>query len=128
MMELQYEEMEYGIRLIKLIGALDNTGVRSVESKFVLHCAGKQVKVVVDLSEMEFLAPGGSGLLLWAAKEVKRRGEVSCWSTRQQLSNGNSYKAGFRNGHQSVRTSKLLPLYWFPRNPLKTQASCLSSG
>lgn len=74
MMELQYEEMEYGIRLIKLIGALDNMGVRSVESKFVLHCAGKQGKVVVDLSEVEFLAPGGSGLLLWAAKEVKRRG------------------------------------------------------
>jgi anti-anti-sigma factor len=73
-MELRYREMKNGIRLIELIGKLDTNGVIGVESNFVLHCAGSRVKVIVDLSKMKFLAPSGSDLLLWTAKEVKHRG------------------------------------------------------
>ena len=74
MIELQYEEMGNGIRLIKLIGRFDNAGVRSVESKLVLHCAGNRIRVIVDLSEIASLVSDGSNLLLWTAKEVKQRG------------------------------------------------------
>ena len=73
-MELLYQELENGIRLIKLIGKLDMSGVIVVESKFVLHCAGSQVKVIVDLSKTDFIAPSGGQLLLWTAKEVAGRG------------------------------------------------------
>ena len=73
-MELLYQELENGIRLIKLIGKLDMSGVIVVESKFVLHCVGSQVKVIVDLSKTDFIAPSGGQLLLWTAKEVAGRG------------------------------------------------------
>ena len=73
-MELVYKELENGIRLIKLIGKLDDHEVGSIESSFVTFCAGRQVKVVVDLSEIETITPVGEHLLLWASKEVVSRG------------------------------------------------------
>ena len=73
-MELQYRELENGIRLIKLIGRLDINGIGAMESKFVAHCAGSQVKVMIDLSEMDFLSSVGGYLFLWTAKEVLRNG------------------------------------------------------
>ena len=73
-MELQYQKLENGIRLIKLIGKLDIDGVKAVESNFILHCAGNQVKVIVDLSALEFLEATGRELLIWAAREVWSRG------------------------------------------------------
>ena len=73
-MELKYRELENGIRLIKLIGELDINGVKEVESNFIVHCAGSRVKLIVDLSELDFLASVGSQLILWTAKEVVSRG------------------------------------------------------
>jgi anti-anti-sigma factor len=73
-MELAYRELENGIRMVKLIGKLDNDGVGTIEAKFVSHCAGKQVKVIVDLSKLDFLTHTGCQLLLWNAKEVASRG------------------------------------------------------
>jgi len=73
-MELQYQKLENGIRLIKLIGKLDNDGVKAVESNFILHCAGSRVKVIVDLSALESLAAIGSELLTWTAREVGSSG------------------------------------------------------
>ncbi len=73
-MELQFRQMENGIRLIKLIGNLDLNGVQAVESKFVAHCAGNRTRVLIDLAEMDSLAPIGCHLLLWAAKEVTTKG------------------------------------------------------
>ena len=73
-MELQSQELENGVRLIKLIGKLDIDGVKAVESNFILHCAGNQVKVIVDLSALEFLEAVGSELLRWTAKEVENGG------------------------------------------------------
>ena len=73
-MELKYQELEYKIRLIKLIGKLDIGELRSVESEFIVHCAGKQVKVIVDLSEVNEITTSGAKLLLWTAKEVVSRG------------------------------------------------------
>jgi len=73
-MELKYRELENGIRLIKLIGELDINGVKEVESNFIVHCAGSRVKLIVDLSELDFLAPVGSQLILWTVKEVVSRG------------------------------------------------------
>jgi anti-anti-sigma factor len=73
-MELQYSELENNIRLIKLIGKLDITGVGQIETKFAGYCAGDAVRVVVDLSAVDFLASIGLRLLTLTAKSVASRG------------------------------------------------------
>ena len=69
-MELQYRELENGIRIIKLTGELDINGVGEIETKFVGHSAGGNARVLVDLTEVTFLASIGIRLLLWTAKAV----------------------------------------------------------
>jgi anti-anti-sigma factor len=73
-MELQYSELENNIRLIKLIGKLDIIGAGEIETKFADHCKGERARVVVDLSEVEFLASIGIRLLTLTAKSIASRG------------------------------------------------------
>jgi anti-sigma B factor antagonist len=73
-MELQYSELESGIRLIKLKGELDIIGTGQIETKFTGFCAGNNVRVVVDLSEVTFLASIGIRLLTLTAKSIVSRG------------------------------------------------------
>ena len=73
-MEIQYSQLDNNIRLIKLIGRLDIIGVAQIETKFAGYCAGENVRVVVDLSEVDFLSSIGIRLLMLAAKSVARRG------------------------------------------------------
>ena len=44
-MELQYSELNNGIRSIKLIGKLDADGFNQVDLKFTAHCAGDNIRV-----------------------------------------------------------------------------------
>src|SRR4029453_11841089 len=73
-MELEYSELENKIRLIKLIGKLDIVGTGAIETKLAGYCAGDGVRVVVDLSEVDFLASIGIRLLTLTAKSVASRG------------------------------------------------------
>jgi anti-anti-sigma factor len=73
-MEIQYSELDNNIRLIKLIGMLDATGTGEIETEFSSYCAGRNVRVVVDLSEVGFLASIGIRLLTSTAKSVANRG------------------------------------------------------
>lgn len=73
-MELHYSENDNKIRLIKLSGKLDIIGTGEIETKFAGHCAGDGVRVVVDLSEVDFLASIGIRLLTLTAKSVANRG------------------------------------------------------
>ena len=73
-MELQYRELQNNIRLIKLIGKLDISGVGAVETKFTGYCAGENPRVLVDLSDVEFLASIGIRLLTVNAKSIASRG------------------------------------------------------
>ena len=73
-MELKYSELENSIGLIKLIGKLDIVGVGEIETKFAGYCAGDKVRMVVDLSEVDFLASIGIRLLILTAKAVASRG------------------------------------------------------
>lgn len=72
-MEIQYDELN-GIRVIKLLGSLDIMGVNEIEIKFTGYCAGENVKVVVDLSAVDFLASIGIRLLMTNAKSLLSRG------------------------------------------------------
>jgi anti-anti-sigma factor len=73
-MEIQYSELDNNIRLIKLIGTLDVVGTGEIETQFSGYCAGRNVRVVVDLSEVDFLASIGIRLLTSTAKSVASLG------------------------------------------------------
>ena len=73
-MEVQYSELENNIRLIKLIGKLDITSVGQIENQFAEYCAGESARVIVDLSQVDFLASIGIRLLTMTAKSLMNRG------------------------------------------------------
>jgi len=73
-MELQYSEVENNIRLIRLSGRLDILGVSEIESQFAAHCSGENPRVIVDLTDVEFVASIGIRLLTLNAKSVMSRG------------------------------------------------------
>ena len=71
-MELQYRETN-GIRFIKLIGSLDSAGFNAIDLKFTAHCAGDNIHVLVDFSEVTFLASIGIRMLTLNAKSLSNR-------------------------------------------------------
>jgi len=83
-MKLQYSELENGIRLIKLIGALDMNGTYSIEIEFVRQCVGENVQVVVDLSRVNYLSSIGIPMLINTAKSVANQGGKMALLTPQQ--------------------------------------------
>ena len=73
-MELQYHELDNNIRLIKLNGKLDITGTGQIETKLAGYCGGENARILLDLSDVEFLASIGIRLLTLTAKSVATRG------------------------------------------------------
>ena len=73
-MDLQYTELESGIRLIKLNGALDLSGTYSIEIRFVHHCTGDNLRVLVDLSKVNYISSIGIPLLINSAKSIASHG------------------------------------------------------
>ena len=72
-MELHASELDNGISLIKLSGKLDIMGVGKIETKFAGHCAGENVRIIVDMSKVDFLASIGIRLLTVNAKSLASR-------------------------------------------------------
>lgn len=73
-MKLEFNELENGIRLIKLIGALDLSGRYSIEIEFVRLCAGENVRVLVDLSDVEYISSMGVHMLVTSANSIAGQG------------------------------------------------------
>ena len=73
-MELQYSKFDNDIRLIKLSGKFDIVGTGEIEAKFAGYCSGDNARVVVDLSDVSFMASIGIRLLMLTAKSVNKRG------------------------------------------------------
>jgi len=73
-MRLDYRELESGIRLIKLSGTLDFYGVDAVDIRFVRHCTGDNICVLVDLSKVDYISSIGIPLLVNSAKMLARQG------------------------------------------------------
>lgn len=72
-MELEHKELEGSIQLLKLIGDLDIMGVNSIDIKFTGYCSGESVRVLVDLSGVNYLASIGIRLLTSNAKSLASR-------------------------------------------------------
>jgi anti-sigma B factor antagonist len=73
-MNLEYTELKDGIRLIKLEGRLDLNGTYSIEVQFVNRCAGDKVRVLVDLSGVNYVSSVGIPMLVNTAKSVVSHG------------------------------------------------------
>ena len=73
-MEIRHTELENGIRLIQLDGALDISGTYSIEVRFVRACEGQQVNVIVDLAKVSYLSSVGIPMLVNTAKSVTAHG------------------------------------------------------
>ena len=73
-MKLEFSELEDGIRLIRLIGALDLSGRYSIEIEFVRRCYGERVHVLVDLSEVDYISSLGVHMLITSANSIASRG------------------------------------------------------
>ena len=73
-MKLEFTELVDGIRLIKLEGRLDLNGTYNIEVQFVNHCAGDQVRVLVDLSGVNYVSSVGIPMLVNTARSVVSRG------------------------------------------------------
>ncbi len=77
-MELQFNELDHGLSIIKLTGTLDITGVNQIETKFTAYCSGENVRVIVDVSDVDFLASIGIRLLTLNAKSLaSRKGKMA---------------------------------------------------
>jgi anti-anti-sigma factor len=73
-MNLEFNELPNGVRLIKLDGYLDTAGVDAVETQFHAHYGAHKLRVLVDLSATDFVGSLGIRMLLQAIKEVAARG------------------------------------------------------
>ncbi len=73
-MEFDYSELDNGIGLIKLGGKLDILGTGEIETKFTGYSSGDNVRMIIDLSKVDFLASIGIRLLVMTAKSVATRG------------------------------------------------------
>ncbi len=73
-MQVQTSILDNDVKLIQLDGRLDLQGVMEVELKFTAYAASEKAGVVVDLSQVPFLASIGLRMLLTSAKAVQKRG------------------------------------------------------
>ena len=73
-MEIQHSELDNGIRVIILSGKLDLNGTYSVEVDFVRHCTGDNLRILVDLSKVNYISSIGIPMLINSAKLVLSHG------------------------------------------------------
>ena len=73
-MELQSRELESGILGISLTGRLDSAGAQQIDLKFTALTATRKAPILVDLSQVTFVASIGMRTLVINAKAQKSRG------------------------------------------------------
>jgi anti-anti-sigma factor len=76
-MELTYEDLDDGVRRVRLSGRMDVEGSREIDLKFTSLTASRQAFVIVDLSLVDFLSSLGLGTLVRSAKaQMSRQGKM----------------------------------------------------
>lgn len=73
-MKLDISELEGGIKQAKLIGRLDLKGTNEIDNEFAFKIGTSTDSVIVEMSEVEFIASIGMRLLVSAARAISRRG------------------------------------------------------
>ncbi|MEI6319441.1 MAG: STAS domain-containing protein [Pseudomonadota bacterium] len=72
-MEIAVEEADGGVTVIRLRGRMDTKGAADIDTRFSL-ASGRKKAVMVDLTEVDFLASMGLRVLLTGARTVKANG------------------------------------------------------
>jgi anti-sigma B factor antagonist len=72
-MDMVVDDLDGGITAVALRGRFDTKGAETVDLRFSV-IAGSKSAVVVDLTEVEFLASLGLRVLVTSAKAVQRKG------------------------------------------------------
>ncbi len=73
-MEIAFEDVSDSLRRISLVGRLDIVGTGEIETRFTALAASTAKRVVVDLSNVTFLASIGIRALISVAKAQQQRG------------------------------------------------------
>ncbi len=73
-MEMNFVDLDSGIRRIHLTGRLDTAGVGAIETRFSAVASGRAGGTIVDLSGVPFLASMGIRMLVSCAKSAAARG------------------------------------------------------
>lgn len=73
-MKLDMNKLDGGIKEIKLIGRLDVKGTGQIDDAFAIQAITRKAGVLVDMSEVEFIASIGMRMLLGNARALGKRG------------------------------------------------------
>ncbi len=100
-MEMTILERDDDITHVALTGRLDTTGAEEFFKRFSDATAGRKRPAIVDLSQIDFVASRGIGMLLVNSKKLKKAGHKLVLLNPQELVEG-----VFR----SSKTDKLMPI------------------
>jgi anti-anti-sigma factor len=101
-MELVDEQIEDGVKCVRLNGRLDMKGTGEIELRFTSLTATNDVQVVVDMSGVDFVASIGMRLLVSCAKANAARGGQLVLASLRPL---------VRESLETAGISSLIPLF-----------------
>ena len=85
-MQLEHNDFEDGIRMIRLIGRLDMEGAEAVDLKLTSLAAVKQGFVIVNLDGVEFMSSIGVSVIVRVARALtSRQGRLVLLSPRPNV-------------------------------------------
>ena len=73
-MPIEFQEISDGLRRIIISGRLDIPGTAEIETRFAAFAAASNLRVVLDLTAVNFLGSIGIRSIIINAKAVKQRG------------------------------------------------------
>ncbi|MET0217453.1 MAG: STAS domain-containing protein [Burkholderiales bacterium] len=83
-MDLEVQQLDGGIDRIKLAGRLDSAGVQEIDHRLSALTAARQA-ILVDLSQVPFLASIGIRILLTNARVLRQHGGKMALLSPQSL-------------------------------------------
>jgi anti-sigma B factor antagonist len=72
-MQLENQDLEDGVRMIRLNGRLDLEGTEAVDLKLTSLCGTRKGFVIVDMSGVEFMSSIGVSVLVRVARACSQR-------------------------------------------------------
>ncbi len=101
-MQFEVSNLDGGVKQVKLVGRLDLKGTNEIDNQFTFAVSSGKTPVLVDMSEVEFLASIGMRMLLSNARALSKRGSKLVLLKPTSLVKDALYTAGF---------DQLIPVY-----------------
>jgi anti-anti-sigma factor len=73
-MDLQVQQLADGINRVQLAGRLDSAGVEAIDARLGSLTAAREARILIDLSQVPFLASIGIRILLTNARVLRKNG------------------------------------------------------